>query len=404
MTLKHLREKIKSLSEEKQEELNSIEVLIDYPHLNIKKNLKGILNIYRFVQKQDNGWSKLDQIPEYLETSKIFFSEILEKLDKHLLYNYGNSNSLTSQRDFKDAIQYLTKNSYDRRRGYGAKRIFTYDASQTIFLLDLQNINPNSIDTATQVILKEDLSRVPMNFDNFIGIQKAFEFLGKGKGEVRLEAEAKSIQLLRDDFYTQIVDSRKKLEITIEEYEVWLKQTQEDFNSFDQQTKQTIKDNELLYGEKLKLEKPADYWQKRAIKLENEGKKWLFWLIGASITAVISLIVVLYFISDGTLKELFAESGSAIRWSIVFIALISFLAFCIRTFAKLMFSAYHLARDAEEREQLAYVYLALINDKNIEEAERHLVLQSLFSRSDSGLLKSDTSPTMPGNIVDKFVK
>jgi hypothetical protein len=30
-------------------------------------------------------------------------------------------------------------------------------------------------------------------------------------------------------------------------------------------------------------------------------------------------------------------------------------------------------------------------------------MQSLFSRADSGLLKDDASPTMPGNIVDRFL-
>ena len=85
------------------------------------------------------------------------------------------------------------------------------------------------------------------------------------------------------------------------------------------------------------------------------------------------------------------------------ITLISFIAYAIRVISKLTFSSFHLVRDAEEREQLTYVYLALHKEKGIDQTERHLVMQSLFSRADTGLLKDDASPTMPGNIVDKFV-
>jgi len=58
-------------------------------------------------------------------------------------------------------------------------------------------------------------------------------------------------------------------------------------------------------------------------------------------------------------------------------------------------SAYHLSRDAKERHQLSYFYLALIKDKAIAEEDRTIVLQSLFSRSDTGLIKGDSSPSFP---------
>ena len=59
-------------------------------------------------------------------------------------------------------------------------------------------------------------------------------------------------------------------------------------------------------------------------------------------------------------------------------------------------SSLHLSRDAEERKQLAYVYLALRNDKVLKDDERQLVFQAIFSRADTGLFKEDSSPTMSG--------
>jgi hypothetical protein len=48
-----------------------------------------------------------------------------------------------------------------------------------------------------------------------------------------------------------------------------------------------------------------------------------------------------------------------------------------------MFSAYHLARDAEERYTLTYLYLSLLKDNNVTDNERNLVMQSLFSRAET---------------------
>lgn len=69
-----------------------------------------------------------------------------------------------------------------------------------------------------------------------------------------------------------------------------------------------------------------------------------------------------------------------------------------------MFSNYHLARDAEEREKLTYLYISLRNDSNVSEEEKKIVFQALFSRSDTGLLKEDSSPTMPSvaSIIEKI--
>lgn len=59
-----------------------------------------------------------------------------------------------------------------------------------------------------------------------------------------------------------------------------------------------------------------------------------------------------------------------------------------------------MSRDAKEREQLSYYYLSLIKAKAITDRERALIINSLFSRSDTGLLKGDSAPTMATNISD----
>jgi len=40
--------------------------------------------------------------------------------------------------------------------------------------------------------------------------------------------------------------------------------------------------------------------------------------------------------------------------------------------------------------------LSLANETNVDDESRKIVLQALFSRSDTGLLANDSGPTMPG--------
>jgi hypothetical protein len=96
------------------------------------------------------------------------------------------------------------------------------------------------------------------------------------------------------------------------------------------------------------------------------------------------------------------DKSKAIRWSIIYITLISFVAFSIRALTKVMFSSFHLARDCEERHTLTYFYLSLLKESEMNNEEKHLIIQSLFSRADTGLLKDDSSPTMPNDIVGKL--
>jgi hypothetical protein len=68
---------------------------------------------------------------------------------------------------------------------------------------------------------------------------------------------------------------------------------------------QRVRELEELYDKKLQLEAPVQYWKQRAMNLKAEGNKWLKWLVGFSMLAVILLFLVLFFISNGTIKELF---------------------------------------------------------------------------------------------------
>jgi hypothetical protein len=87
---------------------------------------------------------------------------------------------------------------------------------------------------------------------------------------------------------------------------------------------------------------------------------------------------------------------ASIQGAVIFTSLAAVYAYCLRILSRLTFSSFHLMRDAEEREQLTYLYLSLTNESVIDEKSREIVLQALFSRTETGLLNNEHGPTMPG--------
>ena len=53
-------------------------------------------------------------------------------------------------------------------------------------------------------------------------------------------------------------------------------------------------------------------------------------------------------------------------------------------------------RNAEESEKLTYFYLSLLSENRVDESSRDIILQALFSRTETGLLAGDSTPSMPG--------
>jgi len=411
MTVKEFKEAI--ATSKNKEWYQNYELTINYPHIHYNRILKGVINIYEFVVEQSDNYSQLSNLPDELDKIRVRF--IAAKGNILQLFSQGNTN----KNNWDDNLRAIS--------GYYAHQpIFLYGFVETDFLLKTYKERPDFFIGAFD-FLKGDTSKVTQK-QYLQGYILAYEFSSKEFSEIaeRKDVERRSMSKISTDFSDKLGEAqRETIEVIsktrqkFEEYvkamdalkdeknsafNEWFGITKRDFLNFNNASNRQVKELENLYIEKLKLEAPAQYWNKRAIRLRGEGKRWLIgMIICLSISAGI-LVCILSMIADGTLQKIFSETSAAIKWSVAFITLISFLAYGIRTFAKLTFSSYHLVRDAEEREQLTYVYLALKKEKDIDQTERHLIMQSLFSRADSGLLKDDSGPTMPGQIIDQVPK
>ena len=199
-------------------------------------------------------------------------------------------------------------------------------------------------------------------------------------------------ELLKDkqNKYNQLdLDYKKQIDEFINNYNVFTKEKEENMTNL-----------EKLYRDKLILKAPAEYWDKISKEYNIKAIISLLISIGIAVGIVGLLIKLIFVIPQLDNSE---HWFNTIRITAMLTVITSVLIYGLRVAVKLTMSSFHLARDARERKQLTYFYLALINEKAVTDKERELIMTSLFSRADTGLLKGDSSPEMPSiNISDAF--
>lgn len=411
MTTTELRKKITET--ELPNWFNSAQVNISYPHINFDIQLKGLSSIHKFLTQQINGWEKQGNIPNEFEQSKRHFVNLRNRIDNFLNSHYKQETETNLDSYWRQETNQFKSNS----------NFFVYDNPQTEFLLKVHNEKPNSFQGAYHFIIGSHRTN---NKQEFIGALLAYEFETKDFTELinRRNKEKSSISKLRNDLREQLNESETQLtehlSTSTEDYKnyvnkidefkeskeslfnEWFDNSKTNFSDFDSDSKTKINDLEKTYEELLRLKKPAEYWNTRAITLKKEGWTAIYWLIGLVAFACVTLYILLWLTPEGMLLSFVKGNVQAIKWSVIYVTFISFLAYGIRALHKVAFSSFHLARDSEEREQLTYFYLALIKDKAVDEKDKNLIMQSLFSRADTGLLKDDNGPTMPNDIAGKI--
>ncbi len=402
-----------------KDQLNNIEITLYFDYSDSEIKLKGIQSIYKFILDQVIGWNKAEKIVPYFLVSKMHFEGLKSNIIDFASYFNGQNQS-----QFNNHWNHI-QSELSKTKKSNHHFIFLYDSPETDFLTSVYNKDSSYFDGALDYITKTE-----SNYSNvanyFTGRLLGYEYTHQGESEIhkRRISEKQSLNQIKSKFNDYIVEAEQQLngylsdskenltthfetvdklkEEKDKNFEDWFKNTEGRFDNFYSLAQENIKTNEDLYREKLRLEAPADYWNKRASKLKNESNNYLDWLIRISLYGSLLLFVLLISLGNNFYQNVFNDHIKGIKWSLILITIISIIAFIIRILAKLYMSSLHLSRDAEEREQLTHFYLALKKDTTIEPEERQLILQSLFSRADTGLLKEDSSPTMPTSIIEKF--
>lgn len=394
---------------------------INIPYLKYKKELVWISSIYKFLNREVKWWENI----------------IKKNEEEWIILQWIFSDSYNKFKNIRNRIELFIKNyswmDEDSLNSYWRQEInqlnnlsstFIHDSAITNFLIDTNIHNWEHFQWALNYV-KWNISL--NNQNDFIGNLLAHDFVFRENKVIknRAKIERKSINDIKKALTDWINSSEEELnnhiktlndlyELQCENFEELKKAKETKFNNwydnieknfwvFDESSKKKIIDLEQTYESLLKLNKPADYWEKRWKKLREEWEKSLKLLIVFTLLSVVLIFITIAILPNWIANSFNESPIVAIKWSIAFITFISFLAYWIRTLNKITFSAFHLSRDAEERKQLTNVYLSLSKEWKIDIEERKLILQSLFSRVETWLLKDDSSPTMPNDFISKFI-
>lgn len=186
----------------------------------------------------------------------------------------------------------------------------------------------------------------------------------------------------------------------------WIGQRNE-YLEFLAKAKANVKALEEAYSKKLQLDGPAMYWKKMS-------RVSLFWGIVYGILdifATVALALMAYtLLVNGDVLPVFNVSLDKLnlgqlRASLMLLVFTSAWAYVIHVLTRLAISSLHLARDYNERFQLTRVFLALLKNDVLKDDQniRNIVMQSIFCRSDTGLLKTEGGIKMPA-IMDVIGK
>lgn len=367
-----------------------------------KRNLKpikfaSVQEYERFLRQELTFWKD--------NSDDNFINKYISNFTNSINYLKNAANSGSGQ-DFKTYL------------GYSVNAIKSVPNSKSVLskeILKHKGESTNFYEGFFDAIKSEDVS-LTSGYDrqkkNYVkGLYRGFQYLEIIKKiEDLLPEQIEIFQNAQIDFvntaeeYIKKYDElyqQKDLEFTEMDKKIdsELEKQRQEAESFFLEKEERMKSLELLYKDNLKLKEPANYWDETRIKYTKNAEVWI------SVAAIIGLLTIglLTYIIINLSKTNNQNWYFLLKSTAIITVITSLLIYAIRVCVKLAMSSFHLARDAAERHQLTYFYLSLINENAINDTERELVITSLFSRSDTGLLKGDASPEMPNVSLNDFL-
>ena len=169
-----------------------------------------------------------------------------------------------------------------------------------------------------------------------------------------------------------------------------LEEFQKSINNWQKDKQDTLDNLEETYKNKLSLEAPEQLWNERAEEYRKRARNWTLALV-ITVIALIwiskQLVLVIHKYSLNIIKEI-----PFISESFIFISVVSFFIYIVRVMIKIVMSNHHLAAEYKQKAVLTRFYQSLTYaGTDIDREERLIIINSLFSRVDTGLIKTDNS-------------
>ena len=152
-----------------------------------------------------------------------------------------------------------------------------------------------------------------------------------------------------------------------------------------------IKVLEDTYENKLSLEAPEKLWNNRAEDHIKQARNWAIFLVFTVVALIFALGKLVLVIHDYSLNTIKNEIPF-ISESFILISVISFFIYIIRILIKIVLSNHHLATEYKQKAALTRFYQSLTKaGTDISKEERLIIINSLFSKVETRLVKTDTS-------------
>ena len=405
------------------EKLEGLTLTISDTLTGYEVEIAGYKRIKEFFEKERDFWQKWEKGND--QTARIWVRSVTEIVDRLERYpEVLQSDVVQANRHWNSIIEGVQTLLHNEPQN-NLWRYFYSKSAEGQFIAELLQRGQEYATGAILFLTDHGFGKAN-NQQRRIGFLLAYEYkaveLG-GKKRSGAEKAAltrigkeweKKTQELDQEFETITASQHEWRETFQSESQIWNDERKKQFDEILDTASNKSEDQfaaiehrreelEKTYRDLLKLKEPAQYWETRAKTLRQIGYGWVMGLVLASIMMISTLTNILLQKEIPLLGSLLSENGAihvdSLRGLLILLTIISFGAYLIRTFAKFTFSSFHLARDAEERYHLTMVYLALKKDSNVEEKDRQIILQSLFSRAETGLIGADGGPTMPGNPV-----
>lgn len=187
------------------------------------------------------------------------------------------------------------------------------------------------------------------------------------------------IEYSKENLQKSITTLENKLNSLIERIDQWEIEKNENLNAL-----------EKTYKEKLKMEAPENLWKEKATEKNKQARNWTMITVVLSLLLIFSLSHLIYILYIAPIQS--EQEFKMISKSFFLIAIITFFVYIIRVCIKIMLSAKHMETEYEQKAALTRFYQALIYDKqDITENEKLLIFNTLFNKTETGLIKSSES-------------
>lgn len=360
------------------------------------KTFKSFSTLFLYIKNEVNVWGAFPNI-EFARNNKGRFSSALTRFEKA-----NNATTLDELKsELNEAVQQL-RNAVKDSNAF----VYSHTRAGTRLLSLCKSSRSDEYISAFNQFVNTGIMNELNRKERVLGIFDAYRTLYPDVSSKTIEERDLELQRLSETYHNsveeivqQYVEHWQKVDSDYTTYaaemNTWQEKHKEELQGFIEEKQEALSLLENTYKNKLSLEAPVEYWKKSKDANKKAGIIWvvLAVILGVLIAGYIMLVISDTFLPDALKGDMSIFNAASIRSTLLITAGVSVLVYLLRIFIKMALSSFHLSKDASERETLTYLFLSLTNDGKISDTERSIVLQALFSRADTGLLKGDSSPS-----------